>query len=465
MPREISIEDEFAHSVWCGNLDSTLFLWKYSLAKRGSLTRFRRSLREQHLTASELDTLNWARTKELLHYVYAKVPFYQNRFDSIGLHPSDIVAPEHYLQVPVLRKQEVRENLKTLISLDAKPGDLRLSTTGGSTGEPLGVYHEKRVARAAMEWRMLLWWGLRPGLTYASVYRQQFVTLRDRAGNWLMNWPGKRLHLDASDLTPESMRTFLGSFAAHRPKLLHGYAGAIDRLAEFVLDESIPLPPPKVVWVTSSPTTGVQRQRIEKAFGAPVCDQYGCCEIYWLAAQCPVRQGLHMFTDARRIEFLNALGQPTPADEMGEIVITDLENSLFPLIRYAVGDYGRKLSSACSCGVTLPLMGQVQGRVTDMVTSSTGRCVSGDFLTTVFDEYPEAIRRFQVYQHSDFRIELRVVPNPHFDRSEVVIEKVRRKIIDKFHGEVEVKTVHCPYIPDVRGKIRFVVSEVKRLAS
>lgn len=456
----MSLEDNYQHPFWFGQFASSAFIWKYTVAKPAAIKHFRRTLHEQRLDTNALSKLNWSRTKELLEYAYHKVPFYRQRFKSIGLHPADITSPNHFSQVPVLTKQDIRNHFKELVSEDAKPRDLRLSTTGGSTGEPLKVYHQKQVVRSAMLWRMLLWWGLHPGLTYASVYRQQCSTLVQKLGNWLMNWPGRRVHLDAAELTPDTMNHFMGVMQRHKPKMLHGYVGAVDELASHILAHSIHLPPMKVIWVTSAPLNEVQRLRIEKAFGAPVCDQYGCCEVYWLAAQCPVRNGLHMMHDVRRIEFLDENYKPVSTGEFGQIAVTDFENRYFPFIRYLVGDRSRALSEKCECGLTLPLMDHVRGRITDMVRTPSGKSISGDYLTTIFDNTPDAVRQFQVFQAADYSLELRIVPNHSYTGLPLILKEVKQMLEKKLQGEVSIKMVQCDHIPHDRGKQRFVISEV-----
>jgi phenylacetate-CoA ligase len=235
----------------------------------------------------------------------------------------------------------------------------------------------------------------------------------------------------------------------------------VDELAAFVLSESLEIPPPKVVWVTSSPVTELQRLRIQKAFRAPVCDQYGCCEVYWLAAQCPRLRGLHMFQDVRRIEFVDDSGKPVPKGETGDIVVTDFDNRYFPFIRYKIGDRGRGLEGPCDCGVTLPLMDHVRGRVTDTVKTPSGKRISGDYLTTIFDDTPDAVRQFQVYQLADYGIELRVVPNPACPDLRRILREVEANLTQRLRDEVPVKVIQCEAIPHIKGKQRYVVSEVK----
>ena len=443
------------------NVKSSVFLFKYSLVKRNAKEYYRELLNNQYLSPDELAALNWKRTKALLSYAYDKVPYYKMRFSAIGLQPDDIKNPEDYTNVPLLTREDLQKNFQGLVSTEARPQDLRLSTTGGSTGEPVKVFHEKKVVRAATGWRMLSWWGLNPGNDFASVYRDTKTDLRSRIMDTLMWWPTKKIQLNATSLDVASMDRFILQFQKVKPSLLHGYVGAVDHLAAYILDHARSVPAPKAIWVTSSPLSSVQEKRIEQAFHAPVYDQYGCCEIYWLAAQCPEKGPLHMFGDIRKFEFLDEQNRPCPRGELGKIVVTDLENYLFPLIRYVNGDRGRSMQGICSCGVTLPLMDKVKGRITDMIKLPDGTAISGDYMTTIFDDVPDAVRQFQVYQKADYSIEILVVPNPSFTGLGKVMEQVKIHMKKAVNDAVPVAVKEVAEIPQKGGKLRFVRSELR----
>ena len=142
------------------NLKTNWFFFKYSLIKTNAKASYREALHNQYLSQDVLENISWNRTRSLLNYAYEKVPYYRDTFNNLGLDPSDIDKPEYYSQVPVLTRDDVRNNFDRLVSLEAEPNDLKLSTTGGSTGEPLKVYHQKNIVRSAMLWRVLDWWDL-----------------------------------------------------------------------------------------------------------------------------------------------------------------------------------------------------------------------------------------------------------------------------------------------------------------
>jgi phenylacetate-CoA ligase len=443
------------------SIKSAIFFTKYSIIKPNALRAFRQALSNQYLSRDELDNLNWSMTRRLLEYAYVKTDFYKKRFDALGLHPEDVKCPDDFSKVPVLTRKDLKENFNVMISKDARGKDLRISTTGGSTGEPVKVYHQKNVVRAAMGWRMLSWWGLEPGDDFASVYRDIRTDWKAYVVNSLTWWPTRKIFLNAVQMDNTQIASFLRHYGRVKPKLVHGYVGAVDNLASYILDKKIAVPSPVAIWVTSAPLSKVQEHRISKAFGAPVYDQYGSCEVYWMAAECPAKNGLHMFQDTKRIEFLDNNNLPCLPGEIGNIAVTDLENFYFPLIRYLNGDRGRALPGECSCGVKLPLMDKVRGRITDIIRLPNGSSIAGDYMTTLFDDFPDAVKQFQVHQHADYSLEIRVIPEVGIQNIDDTLTIVRKRLVTSIAGQTTVTIIKTNTIQQTGGKLRFVKSDLK----
>lgn len=443
-----------------GRLKTTLWFMKYRLGRRGAIPFYRELVRNQYLSPDELDALNWMKRKALLSYAYEKVPYYRKKYIAAGLHPSDIRSPDDYATVPLLTKEELRHNFNDFISEDAIPGCMGTSATGGSTGIPVKVMFDKRVPLEAYGWRMLDWWGINPGIDGAFVWRSLRTTRMANLFYSCALWPTRRLFLDASCMTAEAIDHFLAAFNRLRPPLLQGYVGAIYEVASHIEDRGLRVHFPKAIWVTSSPVSSVQRQRIEAVFNGPVYDQYGCGEMTWLAAQCRQKMALHMFHDGRYIEFVDETGRGQPCGHPGKIVLTNLNDYSFPVIRYANGDVGRSIPGICPCGVTLPLMDKVSGRVSDSVRLPQGASISGDYLTTIFDDYPEVIKAFQVRQASDYSIRVLYVPDSNTGSLQGVLERVNGALMKRTLSQVPISFEPVSAIPHDRGKLRFVISDV-----
>jgi phenylacetate-CoA ligase len=352
----------------------------------------------------------------------------------------------------------VLERYSEMIAHPVMWGRARKATTGGSTGRPVTVLNDKGARVEANLWRVVRWWGVEPYDDSAYIYRSTRAGLRRRL-NDVAWWPTRRIFLDASLMTPESMLTFAEKCNALQPRLLQGYVGAVYEFALFLRDRGISIAAPKAVWVTAAPLLEHQREVMEKVFEAPVYDQYRTCEVPWLAAECPAQNGLHMMHDMRAIEFVDDQGRVTPDGAWGSVVVTDFENRVFPLIRYSLGDVGRRLTGPCDCGLSLPRMDKVRGRVSDRLLLPDGRIVSGEYLTTLFDSHPQAVTAFQVRQSADGAV--RLICAPGFDpQAARWIGETFRELERRVGSTVKVSLEQTSHIPHDAGKTRFIVSDV-----
>jgi phenylacetate-CoA ligase len=193
-----------------------------------------------------------------------------------------------------------------------------------------------------------------------------------------------------------------------------------------------------------------------------VVDYYGAGgEGFHLASQCEERGEYHVHVENSVVEILRD-GRPARPGEMGEVVVTQLDNRAMPLVRYATQDTAvPSAETACRCGRGLPLLASVQGRVPDIVFAPDGSALVVHFFTILF-EHLEGIRQFQVVQRAADRIQVRMVPEDGLERR-TVEARVRDAVSRATAGSL---TVDFDYVGDIplapSGKRRFVISEVMR---
>lgn len=437
----------------------TIFSIK-QMVRSGVMDRYRKLVYDQYLSEDELASINFAKRKNVLKCAYESVPYYTRIFKEAGLNPQDIKSEEDWSRLPILTKDQIRNNFDDIIAINVSKKHLKMVTTGGSTGQPLKIYHDSRFPLETIGWRMLSWWGVNPSDDAAYCWRLIRKNWKSKALNALMWWPTRRIWFDAANMTAASAESFIAKFNSLKPMFFQGYTGSIDFLAQYILNNNIQVYSPKCVWGTSSPISVTQRSNIEKAFGAPLYDQYGCSEVYWLAGQCREKKGLHFFFDVRHIEFVDDKGSILPSGEPGNVVITDLENYGFPLIRYQNGDMGSFLPEKCACGVNLPLIAPIKGRMTDLIRTPVGGAVGGDYITTLFDDFPEVVSSFQLRQAADYSITLFAVPSGDLSATNDAIEKVLQSLKRSTGGNVEIRYELVDEINSDRGKTQFVISEI-----
>ncbi|PJJ72446.1 phenylacetate-CoA ligase [Diaminobutyricimonas aerilata] len=400
--------------------------------------------RRQRAEAMSLARLAWDRTD-----------FYRAHYAAAGIRRQDLDDPEAFESLPPVTKEHLREHRDGFLVSGTTARDTLPSSTGGSTGEPLTVLHDRESPVAAMWWRIHRWWGVHPGDHLAMIQRER-RTPRQQALERAQWWPTERLTLDARTMTADGMRAFVDRMERVRPPLLTGYVGGVHELARFVAGRGSPPPPLLAVGVTAAPLTPSQRADIERAFSAPVYDQYRSAEVPWMAGECRAHAGLHVLADLRVLEVVDASARR--ATGIGDVLVTDLRNRRFPLIRYRMGDRTQHLDGACPCGLTLPRIDAVQGRTSDVLRFASGRMVTGG-LTGLFNTAPDAVRQFQIHQHADHSITLRCVPgvrgaaDPRLDEA---LERLRG-LVD---GEAPVRLELVDEIRHDRGKVRVVLSDL-----
>ncbi len=136
------------------------------------------------LTAAELRELRAAKLLRLLDYGYSNVPYVRAVMEDAGIRPADIRGPADLVQLPLMRKADVRNNRENMRSRTA--GKLTSFSTGGSTGEPLlyDLPKERIASWIACRQRAMRWWGLSAGDREFAIWGSPVeVTRQDRIRN------------------------------------------------------------------------------------------------------------------------------------------------------------------------------------------------------------------------------------------------------------------------------------------
>lgn len=421
-----------------------------------AFAKFSALLGNEGLSLDELMACQENDRRNIVHAAMARSVFYQKFYSSVGFEVSDIGQDGWFEKLPVVTKQHLREHFEEFIDIRQRKF-VKVSTTGGSTGTPMKTGYDSRIPEEIYSWRLQNRFGVNPWDDHAYIWRDTRKRKWAKFKNAALWWPTKHLKLDASFLTEELIDRFLRTFNRLKPALFQGYVGAVSQVAQYVLDHHLTMWSPKFVWTTSAPLPIVQRHIIQQAFGAPVCDEYGSCEVRWIASQCSVCKGLHVNTEHVHLEFVGDDNKPVPNGEYGRTLITNLEDTVFPLIRYENNDRGRWLTEPCECGRTLPCIDSVKGREVESFVLPSGKTINGEFLTTIFDATPDIARGFRVVQHRDLSITVECIPRD--DESKVSIETIVKDFGVRLGGEVPVVCRFVGTISHDRGKLRFVVRE------
>ena len=156
------------------------------------------------------------------------------------------------------------------------------------------------------------------------------------------------------------------------------------------------LPPVRAVLCGGEPLHPEMRAFMEKSLGAKISLAYGNTECGMLGVQCEVLRGTGRYHILSHDVFLEIIDPCTgmPADE-GEILVTHLHRRLQPLIRYRLGDRGRRVESGCLCGLALAVL-ELEGRSEELQVRVGGFQLVADKVAAAVRAVPGVGERFQI---------------------------------------------------------------------
>jgi phenylacetate-CoA ligase len=165
---------------------------------------------------------------------------------------------------------------------------------------------------------------------------------------------------------------------------------------------------PTIVQTFGEQLTEAGRTAIEDAFQAPVRDCYGVNETGTVAAQCPEFDSYHIEGERVWVEIVDADGRALPDGVEGDIVVTNLVNTVMPFVRYRTGDVGALSARRCPCGREQKVLRLIAGRRHGAITLPDGSHTDVLRLVKLIERFP--VERLQVVQSSTEELTVLVHP-------------------------------------------------------
>jgi phenylacetate-CoA ligase len=351
------------------------------------------------------------RILELVPYAYEHSAFYREVWDAHGVRPRDIRTLEDFSErVPFIDKDMIR-------AYRARTGDpfggllcvpqsdlVSVTSSSGTTGDPefFAEVWQDSPPLVTHSLRDLWGIGLRPGervITPPMTFRNLMDFGYQALGAVVVNvdcWFGK-------------MAGVIEAVQKYRPtylQFMYPQLVELQHLAhQYDLKEAF----------SSLKGAGCAGQPISRRMRAQIKDDWGIQLFEYTSAadtgtawECVQHDGFHLWEDTVLPECVDSgTGVQVAEGDLGELVATDLDNMIAPLIRYRSGDLTRQSTAPCGCGRTHGRM-WVAGRLGDE-TIVAGRSVAlRDIWQAVEDEPETAGGVFQLVRAQREVDELRV---------------------------------------------------------
>ena len=342
-------------------------------------------------------------------------------------------------------------------------------TSSGSTGLPgifvqdggaLAAYDAMVTAQlagpgfAACNWQSVAAQGGRSALITADT--DHFASI----ASWRRLASGKPWLDMKSFAVTQPVPDIVRELNAYQPAFVSSYPTVLALLAE-EQDAGRLAIHPAALWSGGEGLSLRARREIERAFGCPLQNEYGASECLTIAHAC--REGwLHVNADWVVLEPVDRHYRPTPAGKLSHtVLLTNLANTVQPIIRYDLGDSVRVKAGPCACGSPLPAI-QVEGRSDDVVALHTRDDTPVHLvplaLTTVVEDAAD-VHRFQIVQTARDRLCLKLMDADRA-RAGGVATGALRTYLDR-HALSNVEIVLDPGEPQPErrgGKLRQVVA-------
>jgi len=379
-----------------------------------------------HMSRRRATAYRTRRLRKVCGYAYRKVGYYRRLFDDHGISPSDIKGLDDLSKIPITGRDDLREiPLEQLLSSDARPDRMVLTKTSGSSGKPFTVAS----LRVECLLDRLIWfiirryfgkriWDKGANIRYLGGGRAPVKSPLRKVAEAV----GLFRSLTVScTLQPEEMYNILSEY---RPRWLNGYSGTVTLLADWMIENGAGQWPMKCVKVGGEVLIGSMKDRIGRAFDAPVYQTYGSHEFGNIAWGCRETGLLHSNDTNVIVEVMKEDGTQAEPGETGEMVVTSLHRFSMPFIRYRLGDIVTRGPAACSCGSACSTIGSIQGRKIDTFILPDGRSFHPYEISAMVVDTAEWVKQYAMVQEKTERVVLRVVP--FFRPPEEEVERIRR---------------------------------------
>ena len=386
---------------------------------------------------SELELINYQEKQLKNQLLYAQKHISKYKGIKIDLNKK---ANEIIKSFPILTKNDLRLNPKSL-QINNNQNVSRIYSSG-STGVSTWVSMDKIDLMSIQSLSIHLWelCGYKIGnpilQTGISPKRSRLKKMKDL-------FFGVH-YVSAFTLNIDDLKKICSRLSRNNKYTLVGYPSSLNIIAEYIIENNINLKLKTVIGLGDK-LFDHYKKNIEKAFGCKIHETYGSSEGFQIGFQADLDY-MYLYTPQVYLELLDDKNNPVKEGEIGNVVVTRLDNKHMPLIRYKLGDLAIMLPKEkypINRKFNFPLIEKVIGRNTDVVILPDNRKLIVHSFTGIF-EYISEIKQFKIIQKNRKSMTVQFIPDDNFTKEVLKNCKLKlKKIINNnnfkiFFEEVSV---------------------------
>ncbi len=322
--------------------------------------------------------------KNILKNAYYGAEYYRNVIPPAVFELSGEEFHAAFKKIPALGKKEIYENClpdSTRIISGACLENAYIFASGGSTGEAkFSVYSNDELEYVTD--------------VLADIYRVAGIRPRHRTANLFIAgglWTSfivANMALEKIGVTNLALGgntdfpTTLKFFKKLRPQVIVGLPSIIMKFAEYCEKEKADIKIGLILY-GGEHMRKPAREYLKKILGAEeiLSAGYAAVDCGPIGFQCSHLSGgarHHVLSGYQYAEFITPDGRDAKAGEAGEIIVTNLNRSRMPVIRFRTGDMGVPLDYECPCGRNNPVF-ELLGRCDDILVAGGANLTPRDF--------------------------------------------------------------------------------------
>ena len=295
-------------------------------------------------------------------------PFYKRVLGERGITSDTIKTIDDVRRLPFTTKQDLRENYPFGLVGGNMKDAIRIHSSSGTTGNPTVVTYSRHDIEswANMIARSMYMVGCRDTDVFQNSSGYGMFT-----GGLGFQYGAEKLGATTVPAAAGNSKRQIMFIRDFGTTCLHAIPSYAIRLAEVFHEEGIDPRSTKLhtLFIGAEPHTDEQRRRIERLLGVKAYNSFGMTEMNGpgVAFECQEQNGMHLWEDNYILEIIDPdTLEPVPDGEIGEMVLTTLDRTMMPILRYRTHDLTRILPGDCPCGRTHRRIDRIKGRTDDM---------------------------------------------------------------------------------------------------